>query len=320
MGRSHPRGTMPWLVAGIAWQLMAWFPLQADQEPVGGDDWSFPIAWDALGEPWSASYPDAQPPEQSDTPWLRRLFFGSPREDPRRQPGPHVPEPMVFDLVRPLGVRQGELEVNVLGFVPFRRTRARTPQFSFIGGADESLQKRPPFEWAPEIEYGVIDNFALEFELPMALGSVEAFKAAAQYTLGTAFQEQFIHGFQGILFIDRTNGAITPVLLYLAAVRLDPVYSLFGMVGFSHEFGGDNPRNPTQLLINVALFAEVSQRWTWGVEANYAAELDGAATLLFMPQAHWNLWDGACLQMGLGTRASEGSLIGEGAFRLIRFF
>ena len=27
---------------------------------------------------------------------------------------PHIPEPMVFDLVRPLGVRQGDLEVNAL--------------------------------------------------------------------------------------------------------------------------------------------------------------------------------------------------------------
>ncbi|MDI1230064.1 MAG: hypothetical protein PSU93_02820 [Methylobacter sp.] len=27
---------------------------------------------------------------------------------------PHIPGPMVFDLVRPLGVRQGDLEVNTL--------------------------------------------------------------------------------------------------------------------------------------------------------------------------------------------------------------
>jgi hypothetical protein len=227
---------------------------------------------------------------------------------------------MVFDLIRPLGARQGELEVNVLGLVPLRRTRARTPQFSFITGADQGTKKRAAFEWAPEIEYALFDQFALEFEVPMTDGRVEAFKGAAQYTLGTAFNEQFIHGLQGILFVDRTNGAVTPVFLYIAAIRLDPVYSLQGMLGFSHEFGGDNPLNPTQILVNTSLFAEVSERWTFGLEANYAAELDGAATLLFMPQAHWKLGEHYSLQFGVGTRGAEGNFTGEAAFRLIREF
>ncbi|MFN4261406.1 MAG: hypothetical protein ACK4RK_19140 [Gemmataceae bacterium] len=107
----------------------------------------------------------------------------------RPRPGPDVPEPMVFDLIRPLGARKGELEVNVLGLVPFRRTRSPFSQFIFITGADEVPDKREGFEWAPEIEYAPFDNFALEFELPMFDGKVEAFKGAAQYTLGTAFDD-----------------------------------------------------------------------------------------------------------------------------------
>ncbi len=237
-----------------------------------------------------------------------------------RRPGPNVPEPMVFDLIRPLGVRKGELEANVLGFVPFRRTRSKPPQFSFITGADQSTQNRPSFEWAPEIEYGVTDNFALEFELPLAEARIEAYKAAAQYTLGTAFNDQFIHGLQGILFLDRTNGAVSPTLLYIAAARFDPVYSMLGMIGFSHEFGGDNPNNPTQVLLNLTLFAELSQKWTLGLEVNYASELDGAAALLFMPQIHWTPNEKFSIQMGIGTRTQEGNLIGEAAFRVIREF
>jgi hypothetical protein len=260
------------------------------------------------------------PAEPATSDRIGGLLRGPSREEPRPRPGPNVPEPMVFDLIRPLGVRRGELEVNVLGFVPLRRTRARTPQFSFISGADQSTEKRPAFEWAPEIEYGLFDNFAVEFELPMALGSVEAYKGAVQYTLGTGFNEQFIHGFQGILFIDRTNWAVTPTVLYLAAVRFDPVYSLLGMVGFSHEFGGDNPRNPSQILVNATLFAEASETWTFGLEANYAAELDGAALLLLMPQAHWNVREDISIQFGVGTRASEGNFTGEAAFRLVRSF
>lgn len=238
----------------------------------------------------------------------------------RPRPGPNVPEPMVFDLIRPLGVRQGELEANVLGFVPLRRAKTRTPQFSFITGSDLIPAKRSGFEWAPEIECGLFDNFALEFELPMSDVHVEAFKGAAQYTFGTAFDEQFIHGVQGILFVDRTNGAVTPALLYLAAVRFDPVYSGMVMVGFSHEFGGSNTLSPTLKLLNGALFAEVSPRWTLGVEANYVADLDGTAGLLFMPQVHWNLTNRCTLQFGAGTRSQEGSMVGECVFRLVREF
>jgi len=247
-------------------------------------------------------------------------LFNSPIREENRRPGPNVPEPMVFDLIRPLGVRQGEMEVNVLGSVPFRRTRSRTPQFSFITGADQSTQKRATFEWAPEIEYGLFDNFAVEFELPLAEGRVEAFKGAAQYTLGTAFDERFIHGFQGILFVDRTNGAVTPTVLYLAALRLDPTYSLQAMVGFSHEFGGENLVSPTFVLLNMALFAEVNAKWILGVEANYTSELDGAAGLLFMPQVHWNISDKSSIQFGVGTRAQEGNFKVEGVFRIIHEF
>ena len=245
---------------------------------------------------------------------------GSSEEQARPRPGPNVPEPMVFDLIRPLGVRRGEVEVNVLGFVPLRRTRSRTPQFSFITGADASTKKRAAYELAPEIEFGLFDNFALEFELPMAETTVEAYKGAAQYTFGTAFNDQFIHGLQGILFIDRSNGAVSPTLLYLAALRFDSTYSMLGMIGFSHEFGGDNPRSPTQILFNATLFAELSDQWTLGLEVNYAAELDGAAALLFMPQVHWNPDEHTSLQFGIGTRASEGNFIGEIAFRLVRSF
>jgi hypothetical protein len=37
---------------------------------------------------------------------------------------PSIPEPMVFDLVRGLGTRQGEFEINCLAEFPLDRTRA----------------------------------------------------------------------------------------------------------------------------------------------------------------------------------------------------
>ncbi len=75
------------------------------------------------------------------------LDYGGPDpftvEDLEARDGPRIPEPMVFDLVRGLGARRGELEFNVLNLVPFRR-----------GG--------PSYEWAPEVEYAVFDGFAVE--------------------------------------------------------------------------------------------------------------------------------------------------------------
>ena len=69
-------------------------------------------------------------------------------EDIEARDGPRIPEPMVFDLVRGLGARRGELEFNTLSLVPFRH-----------GG--------PKYEWAPEIEWAVADGFAVEYELPI---------------------------------------------------------------------------------------------------------------------------------------------------------
>ena len=73
-----------------------------------------------------------------------------------------IPEPMIFDLVRDLGARQGELEVNSLFIVP-------------TDGADPTEA-----EIAPEIEYAVFDDFAVELELPFVEGELDSVKTALQ--------------------------------------------------------------------------------------------------------------------------------------------
>ncbi len=47
-------------------------------------------------------------------------------------PVPSIPEPMVFDMIRPLGARRGELEANTLAQVN-------------LSGASRDV------EWAPEV-------------------------------------------------------------------------------------------------------------------------------------------------------------------------
>jgi hypothetical protein len=59
-----------------------------------------------------------------------------------------IPEPLNFDLVRGLGARQGELEINSLADFPLNNTSNRG------------------VEWAPEIEYALFNNFAIELEFP----------------------------------------------------------------------------------------------------------------------------------------------------------
>ncbi|MFN4261407.1 MAG: hypothetical protein ACK4RK_19145 [Gemmataceae bacterium] len=130
-----------------------------------------------------------------------------------------------------------------------------------------------------------------------------------------------IHGFQGILYIDRTEWSVTPTLLYIGAVRFDDVYSALGMIGLSREFGGQQEGpNFTFLLANATLFAEVTERLTLGLESNLASDLLGNTAILLMPQIHWEFARGFNLQFGVGVRAESTSFIGEGAFRLVYEF
>ena len=75
-----------------------------------------------------------------------------------------IPEPLVFDLVRPLGSPQGELEVNFFA--------------SRINGQGQ-------LSWSPEIEYVIADGYAVELELPHTNGSLDEYKMALQGTAGT---------------------------------------------------------------------------------------------------------------------------------------
>lgn len=68
---------------------------------------------------------------------------------------PVFPEPMIFDLVRPLGARKGEFEANTLALLPLKGRRYNV-------------------DWAPEIEYAFANGYAIELELPMYNGEIEA--------------------------------------------------------------------------------------------------------------------------------------------------
>lgn len=214
---------------------------------------------------------------------------------------PRIPEPMVFDLVRPLGAVRGEAEINTLAVIPLNRNMGKP-------------------EWAPEVEFAVADGLAFEFELPFEEWSLTSYKTAAQITFGKGFFDKFIHGAQGILLYDKDSGNWSPTLLYLAGVQIDETWSALAMAGLRTELGGEDPALRTQRLLNLSLFRHISDYTTLGVETNTAVDLNGGSEFRLMPQVHRELRDQIMLQAGSGCLFTREATIPEAAFRLIYSF
>lgn len=230
---------------------------------------------------------------------------------------PRIPEPLVFDLVRPLGAKRGELEVNTLALIPLNRRATSTGIPNPIGLVPSD---RPRPEWAPEIEYAIADGIAIEFEFPFEETTLAAYKTSCQVTFGTAFDERFIHGAQGILLYDKQSGKWSPVLVYIAGVRLDERWSTLWMYGFRTEINGDDTAERTERLINGSIFYDLNYHVTLGFETNWAQSLKGGGSLLATPQLHWEITDHWMLQSGVGIKFNSKSTLPELGIRLIRSF
>jgi hypothetical protein len=228
---------------------------------------------------------------------------------------PRIPEPMVFDLVRPLGAKRGEVEFNTLALIPARRVRIAGHGLPDELGVLPDHTRRT--EWAPEIEMALWDGFAVEFELPFEEGHLAAYKTAVQLTLGTAFDNKYIHGIQAIAQydVDPEVGLLT--FLYIGGLRLDETWSILFMGGFRAEIGGGNLTESTERLFNFNLFADVCDHLTVGVESDYAVAMGGDSSLLLMPQLHWEVHDNAMLQSGAGVRFADGVTVPEIGVRAI---
>lgn len=100
---------------------------------------------------------------------------------------PEVPKPMIFDMMRPLGTKRGELEVHMLA------TRA-------LLGTDRAIH------WALEIEYA---GFAIEGELPFVDGRLAELKLGIQAAFGTMNGGRTAHGVQYLDIYDRHTGSLS---------------------------------------------------------------------------------------------------------------
>ena len=229
---------------------------------------------------------------------------------------------MVFDLVRPLGARRGELEVNVISLLPFHReSRGTDGLFPSVEGTEtDPPAKRelgPSVEWAPEIEWAPIDNLAVEFEVPFSDHRIAEFKFGFQWSFDPSRDNTRISGLQLLVNTDSDGASTTPTLLYLWAARFAQTYSAQVMVGGRTTLGSRSATEESDFVFNPTLYREVCSSVALGIEGNTITSEKGRLELLFMPQATLSLSRSVTLQLGVGARVVKSDIVGESGFRLI---
>ncbi len=220
-----------------------------------------------------------------------------PGEGTLASAAPRIPEPMVYDLVRPLGAPRGELEINSLFLRPLRRGR--------------------PLEWAPEIEYTFAKGYGIEFELPAEGSVVESFKLAAQGTFGVYGRERTIHGWQALGERWRYGDEWKTDLLYLTGTRWHRRWSTFTMIGARVEsVEGRGGRTP---VWNQSVFFHPSKQLNLGLESNWSGAGARSRHWLAMPQVTWRK-SRYNIQAGAGSRRVQGQTKPVAAWRISREF
>jgi hypothetical protein len=188
-----------------------------------------------------------------------------------------IPEPLLFDLVRPLGTKKGELEINTLA------------QKSTNSGA---------ISWASEIEYAIADNLAVEFELPAENSTFTDYKIAMQGTIESSRPQNMIHGWQVLSVKNRASGKYSADALYINGFRLSDAWSTLNMVGLRRSEFGPNGKNV--YLLNNNIFYDVSKRTTFGLEINSEIYPNGQWRYRITPQLHYDFTKKMTLQSGWG--------------------
>ena len=218
-----------------------------------------------------------------------------------------IPEPLMFDLVRGLGAKQGELEINALADFPINNAVNRG------------------VEWAPEIEYALFDNFAIELEFPMNNFELEAFKMAVQWTIGASKSHKFIHGIQVIGEKYIHDDILELNFLYVPAYRFNATWSAIGLFGVMLESGADTPQKNYTVLLNASVFADINKHTVVGVEINntdpsFQGVDDNEMELLVLPQVHYEFDSGFSFQVGAGPKFHESITDFSAVIRVIKTF
>lgn len=210
-----------------------------------------------------------------------------------------IPEPMIFDLMRPLGARRGEMEVNALVDYDAR-----------AGG----------LSWAPELEYAFDDGFALEVELPFENADLSKYKFGLQKTMETDLARGMINGWQSILYKDYGSKYISADVTYIHALRWNERWSSVSLLGLRmHHLNGHTRTDP---LLNNSVLYDVSTRLTLGLEFNHEMQSGNRWRYRVTPQMHYDLNQFYTAQLGWALSNLDGPKKETSLFsmRLIRVF
>ncbi|MDT3777291.1 hypothetical protein PJI16_06940 [Nitrospira sp. MA-1] len=227
---------------------------------------------------------------------------------------PRLPEPMVFDLVLPLGAHKNEYEFNALS------------QYNF---KDDAMR------FNPEFEYAFADGYGIEFELPMQNGVVKAYKLGLQGTFDFLRNSRFIHGWQYIgeyhrhlaQFEDASGefegdpgefkggGGFENDLLYVFGYQFNRHWSMLNMTGLRLTDIGSHGH--LEGLVNGNLIYSFSKKFHMGLEMNWESRPKRPDLLLVMPQLHVRLAKHAKIQFGFGMERTEHQNFSVAAARVI---
>lgn len=229
------------------------------------------------------------------------LFAGlcMPAEADAETEYPQVPEPMIFDMMRPLGAKRGEMEANTLATTS-------------LSGPDDKI------EWAPEVEYALADGFAVEGELPFENGRLVELKLGLQAAFGTFNGGRSAHGVQYLGIYDRQARHYRNSFAYMLAHRYNHRWSSISMVGMG-DLSLSRKHGRNAAIVNHSVFYDSADGQVLGLEINYRGGADGH--VLVMPQIHQRLAHKVNVQAGLGAERPHGDVIRPKAgIRLIREF
>jgi len=188
-----------------------------------------------------------------------------------------IPEPLVFDMVRPLGSPKGEVEVN-----------------AFLNQATSG----GPMQWSPEIEYSFADGYAIELQLPYENSHLGEYQVAMQATLPALIEGRMVQGLQGIARKTRHSDAHSADLLYLNGIRFSEKWSTMNMVGARRSaFNGNGEIHG---LLNSAWFYHMSSQLILGVEVNNEIHKHNNWHYRLTPQVHYSFDDNKAIQFGVG--------------------
>lgn len=201
------------------------------------------------------------------------------QEKPKLRQVPVIPEPMLFDLMRPLGAERGELEVNTLVRPSIGRHATGVA-------------------WAPEVEWAFAPGHTLEVEVPFHGRHLEAFKFGLQGTFGNFRQQRSIHGWQALLECARAGKNRQLDVLHLAGHRFGQHWSLLTMQGI--RFQRQESQRNVKGVFNPTVFREVSEQLVFGLETNLAAGSIRRADWTVLPQAQFQ-WRQYSFLVGLGA-------------------